>query len=174
MRRLEWLGGIYVFSPDEEEDITNFILFLESIFNLGKAVIPFILIFVSFYLILRERDPLLSLITFTLAGFLGYSSFNLPIEEPLLPLLTGLFGLSALIISLQSHTPLIKQEITPIKSILPTKKEFIRATSASILAGPLSSFLPGIGSGHAALIGAEIIPQSRIPSKAKKIKREQL
>ena len=36
----------------------------------------------------------------------------------------------------------------------------IKTFSAASLAAPLCSFLPGIGSGHAAVIGSEIIPQN--------------
>ena len=94
-----------------------FIFILPVIQSTIIRILPFILIFASLYLILREEEFLISLTVFLLAGFLGLLTFNLPIKEPLLPLLTGLFGFSALIISLRtSTTNLPKQKITKIKS----------------------------------------------------------
>ena len=136
-----------------------FIFFLPNLFNYIKLSIPFILLFISTYSILREKNILLSLIVFLLSGFLGFASFNLPIKDPLLPLLSGLFGFSSLIISLKNKTKIKKQIISPISKIRMKKSEFLKALSASLFSSPLCSFLPGISSGHAALIGSEIIPQ---------------
>jgi len=148
------LPVILIFTP-------LFIYFLPTFYASIKLAIPFILIFISLYLIFREENFMLSLITFLLAGFLGLATFNLPVKDPLLPLLTGLFGISALIISMRNKQNPKPQIITPLKEIKLTKKEFIKAGIATIIAAPLCSFLPGIGSGHAATIGSEIIPQER-------------
>ena len=138
-----------------------FIKFLPSFYSIIKNLLPFILIFISFYLILREDEFLLSLTIFLLAGFLGFATFNLPVKEPLLPLLSGLFGISSLLISLKSKTKPKSQKIERLKDINLPKKDFIKALLASIISAPFCSFLPGIGSGHAAVIGSEIIPQER-------------
>ena len=138
-----------------------FIYLIPIIYNSTKIILPFILIFISTYLILRERDILLAFAIFSLAGVLGYLSLNLPVREPLLPLLTGLFGTSAIIISLKNKFEPIEQEISPIKKIKLPKKEFSKSILGSILSAPLCSFLPGIGSGHAAVIGSEILTQSK-------------
>lgn len=137
-----------------------YIKFLPQIYSSIKTIIPFILIFISLFLILREKNIISSVIIFLLAGFLGFVSFNLPIKEPLMPLLSGLFGLSSIIISLKSKSSPNKQIILPLKKIYLTKKEFFKSSIASIISAPFCSFLPGIGSGHAAVIGSEIIPQN--------------
>lgn len=133
-----------------------FIKFLPTIFEPIKIVIPFILIFVSLYLIFREEEFLISLTIFILAGFLGLLTFNLPVKEPLLPLLSGLFGTSALIVSLKDKPQIPKQEIQPISKIKLNKRSFLSSTFAAAIAAPACSFLPGIGSGHAAVLGSEI------------------
>lgn len=138
-----------------------FIKFLPSFLNIIQTFIPYLLIFISFFLIFREKEFLISLIVFSLSGFLGILTFNLPIKEPLLPLLTGLFGLSALGISIKNKTTIPSQKIQPLRKIILSKKDTLRATIAAILAAPLSSFLPGIGSGHAAVIGSELIKQKQ-------------
>lgn len=137
-----------------------FIIFLPKFYDIVKTAIPFILIFISLYIIFREENFILSIVIFILAGFLGYLAFNLPVKEPLMPLLSGLFGFSGLIISLKQKTQLPKQEILTLKEIRLTKKEFLKSLAAIFISSPFCSFLPGIGSGHAATIGSEIIPQN--------------
>jgi len=137
-----------------------FISVIPFIFTAVKSIIPFILIFLSLYIILRDDKITLSALVFLLAGFLGFFSFNLPIKEPLLPLLSGLFGLSNLLFSLKSKTKLPEQQTSNLKEIKLTKKEFFKSSIASIIFAPLCSFLPGIGSGHAATLGSEFIEQN--------------
>jgi putative membrane protein len=134
-----------------------FIFILPKIHQALTYILPFILIFASLYLIFREEEFLISLTVFILAGFLGLITFNLPVKEPLLPLLTGLFGASALAISLKSPSvKLTKQIITPINKIKLKTSQLLKSSFAAAIAAPLCSFLPGIGSGHAAVIASEI------------------
>ncbi len=146
---------ILVFTP-------LFIFLLPSIQNIISSYIPYLLIFLSLYLIFQEDNLLLSLIIFSLAGVLGLVTFNLPIKEPLLPLLTGLFGTSSIILSLRSSSSVIQKQETPkLKDIKLEKKEFLKSTLAASISAPLCSFLPGIGSGHAATLGSEIFKQDK-------------
>lgn len=139
-----------------------YLVFLPILYNSLKIFLPFLLIFISCYLIFREKDIVLSGMVFTLAGFLGYATLHLPVKEPLLPLLTGLFGLSSLLISLKYRESFtIQQEILPLKKISLTKREWVKSFAAASISAPLCSFLPGIGSGHAATIGSELFQQSR-------------
>ena len=140
--------------------IPIFIFFLPPVYNFLQLMIPFLLIFISLYLIFREDNFISSLIIFLLAGFLGLATFQLPIKDPLLPLLTGLFGSSTLIVSLKtSSEKLTKQFIPKLKNIVLTKKQFIKSSMSAAMAAPLCSFLPGIGSGHAAVIASELTEQ---------------
>ena len=134
-----------------------FTLFLGSVYSFIQLVIPYLLLFISLYLILTEEEIIPSFVVFALAGILGLLTFNLSVKEPLLPLLSGLFGLSSLMVSIHSKTTIPKQQITPFRNIKLDKKDFPRLISAIAIAAPLSSFLPGIGSGHGAVAGAEIL-----------------
>jgi putative membrane protein len=133
-----------------------FVYFLPLVFNFVKAGIPYILLFVSFYLIFREEEIVRAFIVFIMAGFLGLLTFHLPVKEPLLPLLSGLFGVSGLIVSLKTKTEIPKQKIKPLGKIKIQKDVLMKSGLAAAIAAPLCSFLPGIGSGHAAVIGSEI------------------
>ncbi len=145
---------ILLFSP-------VFTFALPYFYNLIKDFMPFLLIFISIYIILREDDFLISFFVFILAGFLGIASFNTPVKEPLLPLLSGLFGISTLFVSLKSKVTPKKQKIFPLKKIKLEKKGFFKSAFAAAIFAPLCSFLPGIGSSHAATLGSEFIGQDR-------------
>ncbi len=121
--------------------------FLEKFYDFIKILIPGLLIFASFFLISSEKKMKNALIVFLLTGILGLLVLNLEIKEPLLPLLTGLFGSSMLIISIRDKISIPKQKISKPKIKL--FKPLLGATIAS----PLCSFLPGLGSGQAAIIG---------------------
>lgn len=133
-----------------------FVNFLSSIYEFVRIFIPYILIFVSLYLVLKEEEIILGFVVFVLAGFLGLFTFELPVREPLLPLLSGLFGISGLILSVKDKIAIPKQEIKPLRKIKLDRKSFLLGGLAGGISAPLCSFLPGIGSGHAAVIGSEI------------------
>ncbi len=94
-----------------------FSLVLPWIFDFISNFIAIILIFASLYLILREEEILISLIVFVLAGFLGLLTFQLPVKEPLLPLLSGLFGISGLLLSVKGSVKVPAQKIMKLKEI---------------------------------------------------------
>jgi len=145
-----------------------FIYLLPIIYPYVLRIMWIILLLASAYLILSEggfkkqdfskkyKKKIWALIIFLLAGFLGIASLNLNIKEPLLPLLTGLFGASNLIFSIKQKTKIPKQRIKPIKKIRLRKKSIIRSIFASIIASPFTAFLPGLGASQAAVIGKEV------------------
>ncbi|MBU0907915.1 MAG: tripartite tricarboxylate transporter permease [Nanoarchaeota archaeon] len=133
-----------------------FVYFLPSVYDFIRIVLPYVLIFVSLYMIFTEEEWILSGVIFIFAGFLGMFVFSLPVQEPLLPLLSGLFGVSSLVVSLKSAVKIPKQKVESLKKFRIGRKEFWRSTLAGAAAAPLCSFLPGVGSGHAAIIGSEI------------------
>ena len=129
------------------------LILLPSIYVIGKlnsvitSIIPYLLIAVSLMVILTEQKKLSALFVFLLTGILGYSLTNFQFNEPLLPLLTGLFGASNIILSIKSKTKIPEQEIT--KSEVKLKQPILGALASA----PFCSFLPGIGAGQAAVIG---------------------
>ncbi|MCK5149749.1 tripartite tricarboxylate transporter permease [Candidatus Pacearchaeota archaeon] len=138
-----------------------FFIFKESIiylYNFIPVLIPGLLILTSFFLISLENKKFSAIFVFLLTGFLGILILNpheilgkaLELKQPLLPLLTGLFGGSMLVTSIKNKTQIPKQKIKkPSVNIL---KPIIGA----LIASPLCSFLPGLGSGQAAIIGNTI------------------
>ena len=137
-----------------------FIFTLDKIENIIKILIPYLLILSSIFIISKEKNKFSGLIVFILAGFLGIFTLNSQIKEPLLPMLSGLFGISSLIISIKSKTNIPNQNYK-IEKI--EKGNLIKPIFASLIASPLCSFLPGLGSGQAATIGSSFI---RLDSKS--------
>ena len=128
-----------------------FVSITPKIYNFIKPLIPYILILVSLSLVFSEKNKFQALFVFLLSGFLGFSVLNLELKEPLLPLLTGLFGSSTLILSIKSKTLIPKQKI---KEKLKTK--ILKPILSSVISSPLTIFLPALGSGQIAIIGNQI------------------
>lgn len=127
------------------------IMLIPKIYSLIKKVIPYLLIIISLLLIVMEKKKITALFVLLLTGVLGLSVLNLPsLNQPLLPLLTGLFGSSALLISIKTKVKIPKQKITK------TKVKILRPILGAVIASPFCSFLPGLGSGQAAIIGNRI------------------
>jgi len=118
-----------------------------------QKAIPFILIIVCIIMIFSERKKFLGFVVLALTGILGVCVLNLNLKEPLLPLLSGLFGSSMLIISINQNTKIPKQNMEFKKLKF---KEFIMPISGALIASPLCGFLPGLGGGQAAVIGNQI------------------
>jgi putative membrane protein len=135
------------------------LLFLPLSFLLSKTyptiqkVIPYILILVCIIMIFSEKNKLQAFLVMIITGILGYLVLDLNLKEPLLPLLSGLFGSSMLLLSIKQKTKIPKQK-TNFKKI--KLKNMMRPLSGAIIASPFCGFLPGLGGGQAAVIGNQI------------------
>lgn len=142
---------IFIFIP-------LFIFFLPQVYEFFSPVIFFLLLLTSLFLVFTEKHGIArAVIVFLLSGFFGIASLNNNIQDPLLPMLSGLFGGSALLLSLKKKIKLPQQEVVPLKEIALEKKEVGRSFLASFIAAPLCSFLPALGSGQAAFIGSSLV-----------------
>ncbi len=123
---------------------------ISKLYNSIHSIMFWILLGASSILIFTEKKRATSFFVFVISGFLGLCALNIDIKEPLLPLLTGLFGSSLLVISIKNKIEIPKQEL--ISQKYKSVKPFIGA----LLASPLCGFLPGLGSGQAAILGNTI------------------
>jgi putative membrane protein len=126
------------------------IFLISEIYPIIQKIIPLLLILAVIFLVFTEKNKAKALLVVILTGFLGLSVLNLDLKEPLLPLLTGLFGSSSLILSIKTKTQIPKQDLKEIK--VKTTKPIL----ASLISSPLCGFLPGLGSGQAAILGNSI------------------
>lgn len=124
---------------------------VSKIYESVHSAMFWILLTACFLLIFTERKKFTALFVFVISGLLGLCVLNLEqLKEPLLPLLTGLFGSSMLIMSINNKIQIPPQEITT------PKIKMLKPLLGSVIASPLCGFLPGLGSGQAAVLGNTI------------------
>ncbi len=131
------------------------LILIKKIYPIIKITIPYILILISLILIFSEKRKFSAFKVFFITGIFGLINSNLEIAQPLLPMLTGLFGTSTILISIKNKTKIPPQKIKNPK--IKIKKPLVIST----LVAPFCSFLPGLGSGQAALISNMIAKQGR-------------
>ncbi len=128
--------------------------FLPALYSSIKNYIGYLLVIISIYMIFRERKKFWAFFIFMLAGIFGIGVLNLDLKEPLFPLLSSLFGIAGLLISLKDNVKIPQQLITKIE--IP-KKEVVKAMSSAGIVGTFVSLMPGLGPAQAAIIGSQII-----------------
>jgi TctA family transporter len=121
-----------------------------------KPYLAYLLIIIIAYMILREKQKFWSFLLFALSGALGVLTFSIPnLKEPLFPLLSGLFGVSGLLLSFFDNTHIPEQKIT--KEISLGFKELAKIISGSSIAVFLIQFFPGMGPAQGAVISSQLV-----------------
>lgn len=133
-----------------------FFIFLISIYPFFEKMMFFILIWISILIFLDNENKIMAFLLIYLSGFLGITTLNLNLNQPLLPMLTGLFGTSGLLYSIKQ-----KAKIPEQKSVFEkiNKKDFLKPTIVAILISPICSFLPGLGGAQATAIGSKLVKE---------------
>ncbi len=117
--------------------------------------IGYILLAVVLFMILRDHKKLWALLVFSLSGVLGLIVMNIPgFDNPLFPMLSGLFGISTLIISLNGNESMPEQKAEE-ELRLPGKLA-LKALFSGQLSGFLTAVLPGVGAATAAVLSLQI------------------
>lgn len=127
-------------------------LILEPLSQFLSPYIGQLLLGLVFLLFLLSKK-LVNVIFFVLSGLLGFLSFELSMEQVLLPLLSGLFGVSTLLISFISPSVNIKQVLRK-KYVLSNYTNIERVGLLATLTGFIASFLPGFGSSQGAIFSS--------------------
>ena len=113
--------------------------FFELVYSLIREYVKYIVLVLSIIFLSRSKNIPFALVIFLLAGFLGYSSFNLKMTDPFLPLFSGMFAMAAFFT--YSNNKLPKQKDVPVNNF-----GFIKYSLLGVLLGIFSDFLPGISS----------------------------
>jgi len=121
--------------------------------------IGWILLIVVIYMLTKENNLnklMWNSFIFFSSGALGILVLNYPnIQQPLLPLLSGLFGISVLLLSLSTNTKIPKQRIT--EEIQIPNKIKAKTFAAATFSGMLTGFFPGLGAAQAAIVATQIV-----------------
>ncbi len=138
------------------------ILIVPIIFSSLKNYVGWILLAVIVFMILREETKDKKFWAFAvvmLSGILGLVVFNIPnLKDPLLPMLSGLFGVSVLFLSLSQKVVLPIQRTTEMIKI--KVKDIGKAISSGVFSGSLVSIFPGLGPAQAAVISGQFFKKT--------------
>lgn len=125
------------------------------LYSLIEPYIGIILILIVIFMIFRDKKKLWAILVFLLSGTLGILVFSWhSLKNPLFPLLSGLFGISTLLISLKDKTIIPEQKIqnkTDLKPLITVK-----ALLSGQFSGFLTAILPGVGAATAAVISLQL------------------
>ncbi|MFH0876590.1 MAG: tripartite tricarboxylate transporter permease [archaeon] len=136
--------------------IPLFILVANKLYPLLKPFLIYLLILLMAYMILKEKLWIWSLLLFLISGTLGLLVFSIPnLNEPLFPLLSGLFGVSGLLLSYFENTKIPAQQIG--KDILISKKDLAKSVFGSSVAVFFIQFFPGLGPAQGAVISGQLV-----------------
>jgi len=130
------------------------IFFLSPFYSMIRGYIYLLLIFIVLVMVLTEKGikkKSLAIVCFFLAGFIGLLSNELPINNTLIlfPILSGLFGMSLLILQMKKRVSIPKQKEG---EVFVSKKLTNRSILLGTLGGISSGFLPGVGSSQIATL----------------------
>jgi putative membrane protein len=139
--------------------IPLFILVANRIYPYLKPVMVYLLMLVIAYMILKDKDRFWSFVLFMLSGTLGVIVLSMPMKEPLFPLLSGLFGVSGLMISYFENTKIPEQRFE--KGFHIEKKDLAKAVFGSSIGVFLIQFFPGLGPAQGAVIASQVIREMK-------------
>jgi putative membrane protein len=132
--------------------------FMIGFYDYVRPYIGYALLAVSAYMIARDRHKAWSLAVYGLAGVMGLLILRRTlVEEPLFPMLSGLFGVSTLLYGLKTTSAIPTQRIE--KRIALRRSDTVKALLAGNAAGFIASWLPGLGSAQAAVLGMKLAPR---------------
>ena len=126
------------------------ILTVPKIYALIEPNLHIILSALVLFFIFKDREPMAAASLFFLSGCLGLISEKLPINQDLIlfPLLTGLFGLSMLVLSIKKRIKIPPQQNELFISNQTIVDGIVRGSFGGITTG----VLPGIGASAAAML----------------------
>ncbi len=133
-----------------------FIVIANYLYPLLKPYLAYLLLSIIIFMLLREKEKFWSITLFLLSGTLGVVVFSLPqIKDPLFPLLSGLFGLSGLLISFFENTKIPEQKIS--KEVSLKWKELGRVLMGSSIGVFIIQFFPGMGAAQGAVMSNQVV-----------------
>jgi len=138
-----------------------FAIIIPTLYNFIRPNVHWALIFVVFYMIISEKgkNKIYSLIVFVLSGLLGLLVLNNFSDSMLFPLLTGLFGLPMLLLSIFEKTKIPEKFSFEEEKI--EKKSLLSCIGIGSLAGIAAGLLPGVGSTQSTILTQQLFQRKR-------------
>lgn len=108
------------------------------IYGTIRSQMQWVLLIFSIIFLSRSKRLFFAIFIFLIAGLLGYYSLNSQLNDPFLPLFSGMFALAGIVNYKKSAVP--EQAETPIEF------DFLRFSIVGVGLGFLADFIPGVGS----------------------------
>ena len=112
-----------------------------------------ILLCIVLFTIFKDKKKIWALLVFLLSGIVGFVPLRIALNEPLLPLLSGIFGVATLLYSMNEN-----QNIPSQKDECYTQLEVKKSVLGSILgvvAGLITALLPGVSASAASAVSSQ-------------------
>lgn len=136
-----------------------FLYFVPLIYPIINEYMAYFLIGVVLFSIIKVKTFSLkvwSFFVFLISGCLGFIvNGMINLNQPLLPMLSGLFGVSNILLSMKSNTQLPPQIIT--NNVKLAKRKLFKSSFVATFSGSLTGLFPGLGAAQASLIGMQFM-----------------
>lgn len=132
--------------------------FLPFVYGIVEPYIGWLLLAISIFMIMKEKSKkrFWGFYVFLISGIMGLIVLSWPnLNQPLFPMLSGLFGLSVLIVSLFEKVTIPRQRISDTIRI--PKAKGIKALFGATISGSLIGIFPGLGSAQAAILSMQLV-----------------
>jgi len=134
------------------------------IFSYLKDYVGWLLLAVVIFMIFREESidkKFWAFVVASLSSILGLIVFSIPnLKDPLLPMLSGLFGVSVLLLSLTQKVALPIQRATEMVKV--KTANMLKALGSGVFSGSLVSIFPGLGPAQAAILAGQIVGEIEV------------
>lgn len=138
-----------------------FTLLVPILYNSIRPNVQWILIFVVLYMILSEKgkNKFYSFFVFLISGILGLLVLNNLSDEMLFPLLTGMFGLPMLLLSIFEKSKLPEEFSLEEEKL--ERKNILSCIGIGSLAGIVAGILPGVGATQSTILTQQVFQKKR-------------
>lgn len=131
------------------------IILFRTIYPFVKDWTGLILLVASMLIIFRGNNRMMSLLFFLFSGILGVVGFEKLDSDALMPMLSGLFGVSILLLSINGNAAIPEQRNGTRIRI--SKKHMMKGVGGATFASAIAAFLPGFGNAQAAILAQSVI-----------------
>lgn len=135
------------------------IILIKLLYYLLKQLLPYLLLLIILFILIYKKpwkEIIISFFVFIISGILGLIVLRSTIEQPLFVLLSGLFGISNLFVSLINKTKLVEQKQNIV--FIDLKKAIITSIK-SIFSCIFITLFPGLGPSQGAFMFRSIFKQ---------------
>jgi len=127
---------------------------LEAVYSVLRPNIVYVLLFIVVLSIASEKKCFRALFVFLMAGFFGFLMLNSGMfaQEILFPVLSGMFGISTILLSLREDVVLPAQVRAKVSLSFGS---VLKNSALGAVAGMMVGLLPGIGSAQATYVAQQ-------------------